>query len=54
MKSYLSLVPISAKAVSYTHLPCRIFFTPFLELNYYITSVLGKKVSKRHFSSPYM
>ena len=30
------------------------FFTPFLELNYYITSVLGKQVSKRNFSSPYM
>ena len=27
---------------------------PFLELNYYITSVLGKQVSKRNFSSPYM
>ena len=35
-------------------IPCRIFFTPFLELNYYITSVLGKQVSKRNFSSPYM
>ncbi|CQD12650.1 conserved hypothetical protein [Corynebacterium striatum] len=23
-------------------------------MNYYITSVLGKQVSKRNFSSPYM
>ena len=49
----LLFVP-TIKLTVYLRIPCRIFFTPFLDLNYYITSVLGKQVSKRNFSSPYM
>ena len=43
----LLFVP-TIKLTVYLRIPCRIFFTPFLELNYYITSVLGKPVLKQN------
>ena len=49
----LLFVP-TIKLTVYLRIPCRIFFTHFLEWSYYITSVLGKQVPKRNFSSPYM